>query len=149
MSSRLFLIDKLIIHLVIKMEIIILKELQNKHKADILAVLDNALKISGYKGKVIIQYMNNKEKDTYAITSWPLKYFFRIPVISLNKLIFGPDNNILGYTLTHELIHCRQGCWTIFYQNIKYLFKKGFPPFEIEAYDSINQWYDAKCKNKK
>lgn len=121
---------------------IILKEFSNKHKADILSVLDKSLKISGYRGKVIFKYMSGKDDDTYAITNWPIKYFMKTPVVSLNKTVFWKDNNTLGYTLAHELIHCRQGAFRIFCENILYLFKKGYPPFEMEAYDSINKWYD-------
>ena len=118
-------------------------------QSQLLSVLKQAINISKCNREVLIECIDSKESDTYAFTDWPLKYFFRKPIVRLTNKLMEQDRDTVGYTLTHELVHCRQGFWKILGQNIWYAitFRKGFPPFEIEAYNTLNDWYDQK-KNK-
>lgn len=123
---------------------------QKIHLTKIKQVIDKAIKISKVNRKAYIQYKEFIEEDTNAITEWPLKYLFRTPIIKLSKQLLDQDTDRIGITLTHELIHCRQGFWMILTQNIWWTItrKPGFPPFEQEAYDSINDWYNyGKSRN--
>lgn len=115
----------------------------NRH-SKLLSVLKRSIDISKCNREVVFECIDSKEVDTYAFTDWPLKYFFRKPVVKLTMKLMEQDRDTIGYTVTHELVHCRQGFWKILLQNMWYAvtFKKGFPPFEIEAYDTLNAWYD-------
>lgn len=116
----------------------------------LLKVLPQAIDISQCDREVFIELVSTKEEDTYAFADWPLKFWFKTPVIKLTTKLMEQDLNMIGLTLTHELIHCRQGFWTIFSQNFWYsiTFNDNFPPFEIEAYNSVNLWYDYKKESK-
>ena len=121
----------------------IIYDLPEQYYTKIQQVIDKALQISNFKKTVMVKYVEKIEEDTFAITSWPIRYFWQTPIIRLSKSIFEQDIEMIGVTLTHELIHCRQGIFKIFWQNFTYaiLRKKEFPPVEMEAYDSINSWY--------
>ena len=130
------------------LKIIFDNSFSEENKSQVLSVLKRAVSLSKCNREIYLSVIDDK-KDTYALTDWPLKLWFKKPIVKLTKTLLKQDKNTIGYTLTHELIHCRQGFWKILWQNIYYAvtFKKGFPPFEIEAYDSINLWYEGVTKN--
>lgn len=125
------------------MKIIISNKISHHNHSKILSVLKKSLNISNLNKTVIIECINPKKQDTYAYTKWYLRYGFKIPTIQLTEKLMKQSSDIIGYTLTHEFIHCRQGFWKILIQKIWFFitFKKCIPPFEIQAYNSINEWY--------
>lgn len=115
----------------------------------IIENIEKAVVLSKFSGSVdIIRGKSDPLADGEegaAITSWTILNLFIRP----NTILFEPsfyDDDMLGITLTHELIHCRQGFWLILWQNLEWaiLRKSGLPPFEEEAYDAVNTWYDSK-----
>jgi len=123
---------------------IIIKNFNPHNLSKLLSILKKSINIAKLDKKVIIECINTNEQDTFAFTIWPLKNGFQTPVVQLTNQLMEQDQDTIGYTLTHEFIHCKQGFWHILTQNFWHIitFKKGFPRFEIEAYDSINKWYD-------
>jgi len=120
-----------------------------KYELDVLLpALEQAYRLAGYHGAVDIYrgktspYTN--EETASAVISWP--FIFGKPKIVIAPEIFDYNDayNYLGLTLTHELIHARQGVWKVFWQNLIWtvLMKHGEPPIEEEAYNSVNLWWD-------
>jgi len=110
--------------------------------------LSPAIKLAKFGGKINVYRgkpnPNYTEETPSAEISWFPNPF--IPKIVIAPEVFAkPDayNNI-GITLTHELIHARQGVWRIFWESLVWYImnRKGYPSFEEEAYNSINLWWD-------
>jgi hypothetical protein len=113
-------------------------------------VLEVAYTLSEYKGAVRI--CRGKKTSIYteetpaAVIGWFPNIFK--PKITIAPEVFDKNDieNFLGITLTHELIHARQGCLRVFWENFIWtiLRKNGDPPIEEEAYNSVNLWWDYK-----
>ena len=108
-------------------------------------LLDTARDLAGCYGWICFRPAKS-ESDTLAVTSWSL---FMEPSIWLMLDALDQDDDDLGVSLTHELIHVRQGAWRVFWGNFIWFITgyAGFPPHEVEAYDAVNLWYDHKEGN--
>jgi hypothetical protein len=110
--------------------------------------LNLALKLTQFNGKIRIYRgrpnPNYTEETPAAEISWFPNPF--IPKIVIAPEVFAESDtyNNLGITLTHELIHARQGVWRIFWESLVWYItgQNGYPKFEEEAYDSVNIWWD-------
>jgi len=111
------------------------------------ALLPRAYAISGYTGSVTITagVQEDASDPTAAMTTWP---GLATPVIAVSSTGLALDDDELGITLAHELVHCRQGFWRVMLTNVMWaiLRRPGFPPTEEEAYETVNTWYDAGAK---
>lgn len=108
-------------------------------------VVDKAIELSGcsFRPQVL---PGREESDINGTTTWPFfnMWPFGKPTVYLTNGAFE-DEDMLGVTLTHEFIHCRQGWFMIYKSKLGSLF--GRPDFvEDEAYNSVNLWYDAQRK---
>jgi len=107
-------------------------------------VIDRATCLSGYGGSVTISRGKRDPlgdgDEGAALTSWTILNLFSRPRITLFDPAFQ-DSDTLGVTLTHELIHCRQGFLKVTWQTLLWMMRSGFPPIEEEAYDAINLWW--------
>jgi len=123
----------------------------SSHELTLLKLaLEPAYMLSDYDGPVKFckgkNTKNNTEETPAAVISWFPNIF--TPKITVSPEVFLQNDveNYLGITLLHELIHAKQGFWRIFWENLVWSIcrKKGFPPFEEEAYNSVNIWWDKK-----
>lgn len=116
----------------------------------ILEVMPKAAKLSGYDGEVRLKRGKKDsldgEGEGAAITRfWP----FGSPVMTLFDLAFE-DEDYLGITITHELIHCRQGGLRVMWENFLWTLYDVFDvyngevPVEEEAEEAVNMWWDDK-----
>jgi len=104
-------------------------------------LLCKALDLVSFRKELDIHLEDQQlEQDTHAITK--LSMWGQPPRITLLPSALALDDDQLGITLTHELFHCRQGAWKVFWQNLLWavLRRSGFPPIEVEAYEAVNLW---------
>lgn len=103
-------------------------------------MLTKALRILEWEGCMRLQIDDDQqEPDTHAITN----LLALVPTVTLFPSIMDQDDDeLLGMTIGHELIHCRQGFWRIWWQNLIWclLRRPGYPPVEEEAYNIVNIW---------
>lgn len=110
-------------------------------------VRDKAEKLAKHDGDVLVRRgrrdTRSGEGEGAAITTWSITNLFARPRMTLFDPAFS-DVPTLGITLTHELIHCRQGFWKVWWQNLVWavLRRSGEPPIEEEASDAVNLWWD-------
>ena len=106
-----------------------------------------ARELSGYDGEVSFRYGRDDEwhaGDTDAWTTWSPLNLWKRPCIKLFPRLFERGFDAIGICLTHELIHCRQGFFKVYWQKFVWaiLRRSGYPPVEDEAYESVNLWHD-------
>jgi hypothetical protein len=114
----------------------------------ILKVMPKAHRLSGYDGAVRLKRGRRDslrgDGEGAAITRW---WPFSSPVMTLFDAAFD-DEDYLGITLTHELIHCRQGGFRVMWENFLWTLYdvlgvyRGEVPIEEEAEEAVNMWWD-------
>ena len=113
------------------------------------SVIEKAMRLAEYEGRVRIvrgrRDVRSGEEEGAAITTWSIMNLFSNPKMTLFDPAFS-DITMLGITLTHELIHCRQGFWKVWWQNLVWAIgrRPGQPPIESEASEAVNLWWDDK-----
>jgi len=111
------------------------------------SVVLTTIRLSGFCGRVDVfkgdgDPLSGGEEGA-AMTEWSPWSLFSRPTIILFPPAFV-DGDTLGITLTHELIHCRQGFWKVWWQNFSWAImrRSGQPPIEDEASEAVNLWWD-------